>query len=43
MLKEGTEEARGLLIRARELAIHAEYNAKINGIELALSKLPAEP
>lgn len=43
LLKEGAEEARGLLIRARELAIHAEYNAKINGIELALSKLPAEP
>ncbi len=38
----GTEEARELLIRARELAIHSEYNAKINALELALSRLPPE-
>jgi len=42
LLREDVEEARGLLIRARELAIHCEYNAKINALELALSGLPQE-
>ena len=37
LARQGLDEAKALLIRARELAIHSEYNAKINIIEGVLS------